>query len=52
MVAMQVVTSCEFVQKSNQPSNMIEGDVKTSLSTMPAMDMMGLSWIFFEEDDW
>jgi len=36
-------------QKTN-PAHLVESEVKNSLSTITAMDMIGLTWIFKNED--
>ena len=48
---MQIVASCEYVQKSSEPSSLVESEAKNPLSTGQVKiypDVMGLSCLVFD----
>ncbi len=47
---MQTVIPCEFVQKPNQSSSVVRREAKNPLFTISATDMVGLSWLFVEDE--
>ena len=47
MIQQIILNKCE--QETN-PTYMVENEAKNPFSTMTAIDMIGLSWIFKNED--